>query len=358
MAVLGIAVLDAAFIYGIVALPICALAVALRFHATRRAGLKTTVEDWLALAAYVSFLVEVIMDLIFITTIGGRPLKDLSMNESVRISKLAYAQDPFGPLNQLFAKMSLLYLYHRLFGIDRLFARCIWATGTAQVLWTIVTILVRCLRCQPLSAAWDPRVRGDCVDAKRYLVGSETTNSTIDFIMVGLALWMVHGLHIRTSTKFKLSGIFVLGGLSGVIGFIRIGQSYANAGSDYNLTIPIWRFVQESASIICCCAPVYKGVLRLEGFRRLVSNVGHSISLRVLRSKPSRVFSETTPPGSRKTSSTENIRKDQTQAAYHNWPSQGGNAWTSIDVNPRLGSANSDIHSLKTVRMQRSFDIV
>lgn len=116
-------------------------------------------------------------------------------------------------LQQLFAKFSLLFLYYRIFNKSRPFVRCVYAVGIIQFGWSIGTYVAHWLECTPPNKLWDPTVPGTCLDAAAFLVGGETINSLLDFVLVGMAVWMVHSLQMKTSVKFKLSGIFALGGL-------------------------------------------------------------------------------------------------------------------------------------------------
>lgn len=53
--------------------------------------------------------------------------------------------------------------------------------------------------------------------------------------------------------------MFALGGLSGLIGFIKIGEAYGDVGS--NILNAVWDEVQMAVSIICCCAPIWRTVI-------------------------------------------------------------------------------------------------
>lgn len=116
-------------------------------------------------------------------------------------------------LQQLFAKLSLLFLYHRMFRTNRAFVRCMYIVGFVQLGWSIGTYVAHWLVCTPPQKLWNPKVPGKCIDTGTLLVAGETINSLIDFILVGLAIWMVQSLQMKTSVKLKLSVIFAIGGL-------------------------------------------------------------------------------------------------------------------------------------------------
>ena len=116
-------------------------------------------------------------------------------------------------MQQLFAKLSLLFLYYRIFHIKRAFIYCVWFLGIVQVTWSIATYLVHFLECIPTQKLWNPTVKGHCINSPAFLAGGETPNSLVDFALIGLAIWMVQSLKVRTSVKLKLCGIFIMGGL-------------------------------------------------------------------------------------------------------------------------------------------------
>ncbi|KAJ3578896.1 hypothetical protein NPX13_g1669 [Xylaria arbuscula] len=85
------------------------------------------------------------------------------------------------------------------------------------------------------------------------------------------------------STKRKLSILFGLGILAGLIGFIKIGTSYSNDDVYIFSFIAVWSNVQELVCLFCCCAAVYKPILPPPGmWSRLASKVSFS-SLRQAR---------------------------------------------------------------------------
>lgn len=116
-------------------------------------------------------------------------------------------------MQQLFAKLSILWLYYRLFSVNEAFLYCVWGLGIIQTAWSIATYLVHYLECIPTAKLWDPTLDGHCINSPAFLAAGETPNSLVDFAMIGLAIWMVQSLRIKTSVKIKLFVIFIMGGL-------------------------------------------------------------------------------------------------------------------------------------------------
>jgi hypothetical protein len=117
------------------------------------------------------------------------------------------------PMNQTFAKLSLLTLYHRVFNIEQSFRYSVYAVGAIQVAWCIAMVAVRLFQCKPIKRAWNPIGKGTCLDPDLMLAAGDAINSSIDFVMIGLAVWMVARLQLSRANKWKLSILFALGGL-------------------------------------------------------------------------------------------------------------------------------------------------
>lgn len=116
-------------------------------------------------------------------------------------------------LQQLFAKLSLLFLYYRIFNVNRAFVLCVYAVGFIQAGRSIGGFVAHWLVCTPPHKLWNPEVAGTCINNAAFLVANETINSLVDFVLVGLAIWMVQSLQMETSVKLKLYVIFAIGGL-------------------------------------------------------------------------------------------------------------------------------------------------
>ncbi|KAI0471290.1 hypothetical protein F4859DRAFT_485130 [Xylaria cf. heliscus] len=265
------------FIFSIIVGTACIIATVFRLLSTRHAGRKIGLEDWFALAALLAYLVYTVLELISIGLVAGKDVATLPDEELTRLGKVLFATVPFYPLNQFFAKFSILALYHRIFSVRRVFVRWIYLLGAIQLVDSIITLFINLFSCTPISYNWDFSEDGWCLDQAAVFTGTETVNSTIDLAMVILACFMIVDLQLDVWTKLKLSIIFVLGGLSGVIGFIRISQFYViqNEVGVFSATNGFWENAQQATSIICCCIPVYKNIFPFGAFyTRLVSSFG------------------------------------------------------------------------------------
>ncbi|KAJ8131736.1 hypothetical protein O1611_g1886 [Lasiodiplodia mahajangana] len=252
-------------VVSIITIPLTLVATVLRLVATKRSGRRLAWDDLFAVLALVGFLGYTI------TPIGAIPgAADLTEEEaSVLTAKLAYIATPFFYVNQLFAKASLLVLYYRIFWSDNVLVRWIYALAVIHFAWFITFFFLVLFLCNPVSKWWDVTGTqpGTCIDGNAFLVSEETINSSIDLAMVGLTVAMVLKLHTRELIKRKLAFIFTLGGLSGIIGFFKIGIIYniPNDNGQENNANAFWDILQMATSIFCACAPMYKTIAPVRG---------------------------------------------------------------------------------------------
>ncbi|RWA06307.1 hypothetical protein EKO27_g8803 [Xylaria grammica] len=282
-------------IISLVTIPLTLVATILRLVATKRSRRRLAWDDLFAVLALVGHLGYTI------TPVGAIPgAADLTDEQAaVLTAKLSYIATPFFYVNQLFAKASLFVLYYRIFWSDNVFVRWIYALAAIHVTWFITFFFLVLFLCNPVSKWWDVTGTqpGTCIDGNAFLVSEETINSSIDLAMVGLTVAMVFKLQTREHIKRKLAFIFTVGGLSGVIGFIKIGIIYStpntngrklawlplvdshHALSNFILTVAdffvhkseendanaFWDILQMATSIFCACAPMYKTIAPVQG---------------------------------------------------------------------------------------------
>ncbi|KAI0547644.1 hypothetical protein F4679DRAFT_358010 [Xylaria curta] len=252
-------------IISLVTIPLTLLTTILRLVATKRSSRRFAWDDLFAVLALVGFLGYTVTP---IGAISGAA--DLTQEQAaVLTAKLAYIATPFFYVNQLFAKASLFVLYYRIFWSNVVFVRWIYALAAIHVAWFITFFFLVLFLCTPVSKWWDVTGTqpGTCLDGNAFLVSEETINSSIDLAMVGLTVAMIFKLQTREHIKRKLAFIFAVGGLSGVIGFIKIGIIYStpNDNGQENNANAFWDILQMATSIFCACAPMYKTIAPVQG---------------------------------------------------------------------------------------------
>jgi len=317
-------------VVAVVCVALALTALVLRFVATTRVARRVGWEDWFAVLATVFFIAYAVPFLYLLVVSNGKPSADLTKEDFLKMTISGYVMAAQFCMQQLFAKLSLLFLYYRLFWINRSFVICIYILGSIQICWSIATYIVHWLECSPPQKLWHKQIAGHCVNPSAFLAAGETPNSLVDFALVGMAIWMVQSLGMKTSVKVKLAVLFALGGLAGILGFVKIGEGFTPMSTEkVELLDPIWATVQQTCSVICCCAPLYKS---------LIPELGLFAKLRSLSNR-------TLGRGSTR----EKGQGDQHSDEGARVPTVGGGTWKKPDTWDRVDEASTRESSLTQV---------
>ncbi|KAI1171909.1 hypothetical protein F4777DRAFT_28540 [Nemania sp. FL0916] len=254
------------FVVVIISAVLAIIAVGLRFVATKRAGRKFQLEDWLALGSLVIYLNVVALSLHDIIVADGRDSKALfaDVDDYTQILKMQYAGIWLYFWQQFTVKLSLIALYYRIFQVRPSFRCWITAVLVYHVVWIVVVSILLSLKCIPLYRFWRPAIRGICIPGSSLIAITESINSAGDFLLVILAVSMISALQISKATKRRLAVFFGIGTLVGIIGFLKIGLSF-NVGVVNVFVVTLWSNVQASLSLVCCCVPVYQSLVPNRG---------------------------------------------------------------------------------------------
>ncbi|POS75427.1 hypothetical protein DHEL01_v206183 [Diaporthe helianthi] len=236
-------------IVSIATVPLCILATILRLVGTRCSRRTLGWDDLFAVLGLLGFLVYACTPFVGVAAAGDLNDEDLDI---------------------LIAKASLFVLYYRIFWSDRTFVRWVYILATIHVCWFITFFFFLLFLCTPVSKWWDVAGTqpGSCIGGNAFLVPEEVINSTIDFALVALTIVVIRKLKVTKHIRAKLAFVFVVGGLSGVIGFVKIGLAYGidNNHGQENDSNAFWDIMQMATSIFCACGPMYKTLLTLQSF--------------------------------------------------------------------------------------------
>lgn len=106
---------------------------------------------------------------------------------------------------------------------------------------------------------------------------------------------------------------------AGILGFVKISEGFgASQKSKVELLDPIWAVVQQTCSVICCCAPVYKTIIPNFGVLQKLQSLTTYIFTRTRSSK-----SESLPV------SNEGGASKEMSARRKSW--KGTSDWMQLD---------------------------
>ena len=187
--------------------------VALRIYTRLRINRMMGWDDHVVLIALPFSIAHSVILIVAARSGGGLHSSDLS-RDLVRqlkmwtyISALVYIPSILG------YKMSILFLYLRIFNIDKVFRYCIWflmfiTSGYLfSDLWTTLFI------CQPITKHWRPETPGHCNITLQVVYGFGCLHFITDLLIFVLPLPMVWRMQLSLKEKVGVSLIFMLGSL-------------------------------------------------------------------------------------------------------------------------------------------------
>ncbi|KAI1097509.1 hypothetical protein F4804DRAFT_327394 [Jackrogersella minutella] len=128
------------------------------------------------------------------------------------------------PLCLGFTKLSIARCFQRIF-FTRAFCIAAYAVMVCTIAWSLQTILVGVLKCQPIELNWDPNARGTCGDQTIAFTSVAAVDIATDLMLIILPLKPLIALQIRTSHKIALCLIFGAGLITIVVTAIRLYTS-------------------------------------------------------------------------------------------------------------------------------------
>ncbi|KAJ6090418.1 hypothetical protein N7486_009233 [Penicillium sp. IBT 16267x] len=165
------------------------------------------------------------------------------------------------------AKLSILDMYQRIFGISIPFRRFnYFMDGVVIFFWVLFTFLF-IFSCHPVSMYWDlAESAGHCMSETKLLFSFEFTNLIVDLVILGMPPIMISRLNLPKGKKWSVCGILLLGGMVCLISMVRLSYIWNPASSadlkNLSATI-ITSHVQLGIALLCACLPTYTPLLRL-----------------------------------------------------------------------------------------------
>ena len=155
-----------------------------------------------------------------------------------------------------------------------------------MVAWLIANNVASLFQCQPLRRAWQKEVPGHCINYEIFFIGTEVPNLVLDVVVLALPLSAVFRLQMSTAKKVSVGGIFLLGGLSIVIGIVRLVVLVERDFADmtYNTGVCTWATLEPAIEVLSACLPTLAPLLHMRP--KLGTSLRYPLQLQK-RSRPS-----------------------------------------------------------------------
>ncbi|KAJ5215694.1 uncharacterized protein N7498_002101 [Penicillium cinerascens] len=180
----------------------------------------------------------------------------LPPQEVVVFEQLLYFFNIFYVLGPPSVKLSLLFLYQRIFKRPY-FLRMVYGMIALISTWAIIMLFLAIFNCKPISAFWTHE--GTCLNFKQFAIGYAIVNIITDFTIWLMPIPCVWQLQLPKLQKVAVSLIFALGLFDCAVAMARLLISMLVLGK-YDSTWLyakgyMWSIIEVSTGIICTCLP-------------------------------------------------------------------------------------------------------
>lgn len=142
-----------------------------------------------------------------------------NISSALQASKWLYIFEALFPVTTIATKLSILYLYKRIFStLNKKFAWALYTVGALQVVWAVSGFFTTVFQCWPIDVLWrlegglfSGHPAGHCIDLVASLTGLAVINTVLNTALLVLPMPMVWKLHTSRKHKIALTLIFALG---------------------------------------------------------------------------------------------------------------------------------------------------
>ncbi|KAG9252083.1 uncharacterized protein F5Z01DRAFT_638720 [Emericellopsis atlantica] len=187
-----------------------------RFWARYMTKVKLWLDDWFALAAYITAIGYSVL-IIAWTILGGlgQEMATLSISPAeavMRSSIFVLLVELFYAFSLFCSKIAILGMYWRLFSTSPI-RLPIQVLAAMSLVWVIIRTFMTIFHCVPPQAFWDPPVKNArCdIDNSKFFFGTTLTHLLIDVAILMLPAIQVRQLKLRTGQKLGVIGLFMFG---------------------------------------------------------------------------------------------------------------------------------------------------
>ncbi|KAM7190474.1 hypothetical protein V8F33_009457 [Rhypophila sp. PSN 637] len=163
----------------------------------------------------------------------GQHFVNISPSNKLITLKLFYIAQGFYKLTINLTKISILFLYLRIFVKKWFRATCL--THLALVIgYMVATFAASVWQCTPISRAWDKSVPGTCISITANWYANAGFSISTDLIILALPMYPIYTSMLPLGQKIALMVVFALD----------------------DIDSSIWTMIEMNLAIICACLPV------------------------------------------------------------------------------------------------------
>lgn len=110
-------------------------------------------------------------------------------------------------------KLSILFMYNRIFSISRTFRFQVLVVGALVVSFWIGCTVANLLNCRPLAWTWRNSLDNPqyCFNYNIFWMASGIVEAVIDLLIIAIPIRVIFGLQLNLAKKVALAAVFMLG---------------------------------------------------------------------------------------------------------------------------------------------------
>ncbi|MCJ1310742.1 hypothetical protein MMC25_004408 [Agyrium rufum] len=224
-------------------------------------------DDYWMLAAEI-LMVALVIDsgYMFISGGNGRSFDVITQREEVTFKKAFYASQILYFTTMTLVKISILFLYHTIFGFpSRVFRISTLLVGLFCMAWCIGGTLATAFQCNPASAFWNGDNNSKCLSGTTLFDAVLSLNILTDVVILALPLRMIWQLHLPMRQRLTILTIFSIGIGAPIVCLLRI-LAFVNIGpkTDYSLLLiqcGLWTIIEPQLAIVCANCSTFRPLL-------------------------------------------------------------------------------------------------
>ncbi|KAH8784505.1 hypothetical protein F5882DRAFT_497558 [Hyaloscypha sp. PMI_1271] len=224
------------------------------------------VDDWIVIIAQTILFASTYLTIKMSKVGFGRHIWDLQDGDLLLFLKYFYIAENAYVISITLTKISVLFLYLRLFEHSPSFRYTAYGTIFFIALITVVLSSLTIFACEPVSFFWNRDIRGGrCLDIKAVAYAISAVGIVQDLVIVALPLPVLVKLQMSTRKKIGIGFMLILGGMGCVVSMIRLKSliSFGNSldPSWDNVNAVVWTILELSAAMICVSLPALRVLL-------------------------------------------------------------------------------------------------
>ncbi|KFH48445.1 hypothetical protein ACRE_006400 [Hapsidospora chrysogenum ATCC 11550] len=242
----------------------------LRLLSRRLKKIPLSWDDYFALCGYAISVAWIVIIPYWINHGLGLHITDIvaiegvSLEDALHQGKLIlFIAELFYAFGLFFAKVSILSLYWRMFGVTSIRLPIQILFGCALV-WIAFRIFMGIFHCVPVHAFWDSSAGGYCaIEDKNFFFGTTLVHAAIDIAILVLPMWQIGRLQLPKLQKAGIMIMFTFGFFicAAAITLVVAARVFDDTSPDlmWNICdIVIWATVEVNLSNVSASLPTIR----------------------------------------------------------------------------------------------------